>query len=74
MRILCLISGGCHFQTLREEWLPPDKHYQYSRLYRVDECPWCHDTRATITSPEPDETRTTLPRRFLDNGRSEVKA
>ena len=69
MRPLCIVSGGCRFQKIHEEWLAPDKEHHYTRLYRIDECPWCHDTRATITSPEPDEARTTLPRRHLDNQR-----
>ena len=73
MRPLCLISGGCNFgkgKRVLEELLPPDKDHKFTRLYRIEECPWCGDVRAVITSPEPEETRMTLPRRYLDNGRA----
>jgi hypothetical protein len=69
MRLYCYLSGGCHFEKIHEEWLPPDKQHQFTRLYRIEECPWCHDTRAIITSPEIADIRMTLPRRWLDNGR-----
>jgi hypothetical protein len=68
MRAMCYLSGGCNFLTIREEWLPADKTHQTVRLLRFGECPHCHDTVSTITSPEPGETRNTMPARWTDNG------
>ena len=68
MRPFCYLSGGCKFLVIHEWLLKPDAEHAYARLYRISECPWCKDPRATMTSPEPDEARCTLPRRWLDNG------
>ena len=71
MRIKCFLQGGCRFEETKVETLAPDTEHKTTRLLTFSKCPWCLDTRATITSPEPDETRCTLPRRWRDNGTHE---
>ena len=73
MRFKCLIQGGCRFEETKAEVLAPDKEHKTTRILIFSQCPWCLDTRATITSPEPGETRCTLPRRWLDNGVNDPK-
>lgn len=48
----------CHdFKVIKEVWLPACGQYRYERLLRYSECKYCGTTRATITSPEPEEVR-----------------
>ena len=61
MRLICIINGGCKWETLRQEWLPKDETHATARLLRFEECPTCKDTRATITSPEMEESRLSKP-------------
>ena len=68
MRVKCYLSGGCKWPTIHAEWLAPDKVHPFTRLLEFQQCPWCNDTRAVLTSPEISDTRMTLPRRWLDNG------
>jgi hypothetical protein len=62
MRIICIVNGGCRWNLLREEWLRPDADHATVRLLRFEECQYCRDTRATLTSPEMEETRLSKPR------------
>lgn len=68
MRARCFIQGGCKWETINAEWLPSDKAHPFTRFLEFHRCPYCNDTRAVITSPEIQDTRMTLPRRWLDNG------
>lgn len=52
---------------IHHELLKPDAQHQYTRLYRIYECPHCRKTRATITSPEPEETRFSEPAYWMVN-------
>ena len=61
MRLACVINSGCRWSTLRQEWLSADAKHATVRLLRFEECSICHDTRATITSPEIEESRLSKP-------------
>jgi hypothetical protein len=64
MRISCFIRNwGCDWKPLWEEWLPVDATHATVRLLCFERCPHCHTTRATITSPEPEEARLVIPTR-----------
>ena len=64
MRLLCLVSGGCRWKLIREEWLPTTREQPYSRLVRFHECIYCSDTKATLTSPKVSETFFSIPNKF----------
>ncbi len=68
LAILRCILGKCEkSRILRQEWLPADADHATVRLLRFNECPHCHATRATITSPEPEETRFSEPTYWMVN-------
>ena len=62
MHIYCILSWGHRWRKLREDqWLEPSLPRKTLRLLRFEECPHCHVTRATITSPEHEESRYCQP-------------
>lgn len=63
----CLLGKCTKDQVIREEWLPKDETHQTVRLLRFFECPICHATRSTITSPETEETRFSEPEYWMVN-------
>lgn len=68
IKILQCIFGKCEKSSvLYEEFLKPDRDHRYVRLHRICECPHCHATRATITSPEVEETRFSEPTHWMVN-------
>ena len=63
MRLTCFLKNlGCRWEPIQEDiWLDLDLKYKLPRLLRFEQCPYCKTTRATITSPEPEETRYSSP-------------
>ena len=64
MRLICVLSGGCKWRVLREEWVPPTPERPYSILARHHECVECLDTKATLTSPKTTESFFCIPDKF----------
>ena len=60
MRLACLLRGHA-FYVIREDWLPPTKVYENTRLLQFCRCSWCKETRATITSPTDYESMFSHP-------------
>ena len=63
----CMCNRCIKDSIIREEWLPADREHKTERLLRFYECPLCHKTHSTITSPEVEETRYSDPTMFLPN-------
>jgi hypothetical protein len=61
MRLICLASGGCRWDVIREEWVLPNALRPYSLLVRHHQCRYCLDTKATITSPKTSESFFCIP-------------
>lgn len=66
-RTKCLFNRCIKDSVIMEEWLPKDSEHKTVRLLRFYECPICHKTRATITSPEAEETRYSEPEYWMVN-------
>lgn len=73
MRALCLISGGCKWEVIREEWIEKAKDRPYSLLVRFCQCKYCNDTRATLTSPKDTESFFCIPDKFCTVPMGETK-
>ena len=63
MRLLCLLSGGCKWRVINEEWIRPEPGRPYSMMVRHHECPHCKDTKAVLTSPRDTESLFCVPNR-----------
>jgi hypothetical protein len=61
---MCIMSGGCKWHTIKEEWIPRAEGRPYSQLVRFSECSICGDTRATLTSPNDAESLFSVPSRY----------
>lgn len=64
MRLLCFASGGCRWNVIKEDWIPPTKDRSYPLLVRYHECAYCKDTKATLTSPKVAESHFCIPDKF----------
>lgn len=64
MRLLCLVSGGCRWKLLLEEWVHATTTRPYPLLVRYHECIYCMDTKATLTSPKASESLFSIPDKF----------
>ena len=64
MRLMCVMSGGCRWTVVKEEWVNPTKDRPYSLMIRFSECGYCGDTRGTQTSPKDTETFFSIPDKY----------
>jgi hypothetical protein len=62
-RLICLAKGGCRWKVIREDWIPRTPERPWPQLVRFHECELCHDTKATLTSPDNTESMFSIPDR-----------
>jgi hypothetical protein len=60
---MCFASGGCKWTVIKEEWIPKTAERPWPQLVRFHECAICHDTKATLTSPDNTESMFSVPNR-----------
>jgi hypothetical protein len=64
MKALCWLNLGCRGDVIREEWIERGGAGRHTHLVRFYECRYCQETWATITSPDPRESRYSRPDKF----------